>query len=100
MPYGKPFTEEERKLSHLSKYGTLENFPEKRKGEGTFWKEKIPLVKREFPFKIDKHEVLMGIYFSIEPEKWRGLTKLEQDKLLDILKEGIKDIEQKLKEVL
>ena len=100
MPYGKPFTEEERKLRHLSKYGTLENFPKERRGEGTFWKEKFPLIKREFPFKINKHELSMGIYFSIEPEKWRELTKLEQDELIEILKEGMKDIEQKLKEVL
>lgn len=39
MPYGTPKTEEERKKTHLAKYGTLEGFPEERKGEGTFWKE-------------------------------------------------------------
>ena len=40
MPYGVPFSDEERKKRHLLKYGTLENFPEERKGEGRFWKEK------------------------------------------------------------
>jgi len=40
MPYGKPYSEEERRERHLSKYGSLENFPKERKGEGTFWKEK------------------------------------------------------------
>ena len=39
MPYGTPFTDEERRLRHLAKYGTLENFPTERRGLGTFWKE-------------------------------------------------------------
>ena len=39
MPFGKPFTDEERRKRHLLKYGTLENLPEERKGLGTFWKE-------------------------------------------------------------
>jgi len=34
MPYGVPLTDEERKQRHLAKYGTLENFPEVRRGMG------------------------------------------------------------------
>ena len=45
MPYGTPKTEEERKKTHLAKYGTLEGFPEERKGEGRFWKEELFLFK-------------------------------------------------------
>jgi len=34
MPYGTPYTFEERKARHLGRYGTLENFPEIRRGRG------------------------------------------------------------------
>jgi len=57
MPYGKPFTEEERKLRHLSKHGTLENFPEERRGEGTFWRER---------FEKEIHDALVKIHEAIE----------------------------------
>jgi len=40
MPFGTPLTDEQRKMRHLVKYGTLENFPEQRKGEATYWKER------------------------------------------------------------
>ena len=35
MPYGIPYTDEERKARHLARYGTLENFPEQRRGYGS-----------------------------------------------------------------
>jgi hypothetical protein len=41
MPYGKPFTEEERKKRHKEKFGDLDDFPKERKGQGNFWKEFI-----------------------------------------------------------
>lgn len=39
MPYGEPFSDEQREVRHLAKYGTLENFPEGRRGAGAFWLE-------------------------------------------------------------
>lgn len=33
MPKGKPRTNKQRKARHKKKYGTLKNFPKKRKGK-------------------------------------------------------------------
>ncbi|HDH91601.1 MAG TPA: hypothetical protein ENF38_01480 [Candidatus Aenigmarchaeota archaeon] len=38
MPFGRPFSEEERKIEHLARFGTLEDFPKERRGQGRFWK--------------------------------------------------------------
>lgn len=40
MPYGKPFTDRERRERHRKRFGNLDDFSEKRIGKGRFWKEK------------------------------------------------------------
>ena len=103
MPYGVPRTEEERMKIHLEKHGSLENFPIERKGEGTFWKEKIENEKKlkNVATKLGLTSLFVN-YALMEYIMGFGSEK-KIDKYLNILKNRIEEykrVREKLKEVI